>query len=722
MKFRLSFLINSIHFKLSLVCPIFLQSSQGAKLKLKQYLFSFSILVWGWTAQANQSSLPKSKIDTQVNRIVKAMSNEQKIGQIILVSTFGWFEGNSQNQDVFIRWPSQTRMQALKDHCIGSVLSGGGGYPAKSYNQKGDAILPSSPIKNAKLWQDMIDQVQDFSCVVQVDGVEVKIPYLYGIDAVHGHNNFYGATIFPHNIALGAAFYQEALNSNEIVLLKKAAAITAKEMAATGVYWNYAPAVSIPQDIRWGRTYEGFSSNNRIVAHLGSEYMRGLQFGVSGLDTLDANHTVMATIKHYVGDGDTAWNSGEFELLKDTGVMGLDRGDSPAHKDLEYNLLPYKVAIEQGAQSIMVSYNSWNGTKMHENKELLGYLLSDEGLGFTGLVVSDWDASGGNPHDDKAIQKWITGINAGIDQVMISAMEGEGNPTDSHLIFLEKFIEAAKKGELKQEAIDRAATKVIRAKMNLGLFKRNSAIEEYQKKIGSAEHRAIAKQIVRKSQVLLTHKDGTLPINKTSSILVYGQAADDIGLQSGGWTLEWQGKSDQDHGKRLIPGTTILEGITSITGASKVTYQANEITTNENFPYGIAVITERYGLNQTPTTYAEYKGDRDSLNLSDIDLLQLKKIRARVDKLIVIIVSGRPIVLNSHPELFSIIDKADAIIASWYPGSEGAGVSENLFHIDGQGYTGHLPYPWPESVKPGSNGIGPALFEVGHGIETGMTR
>jgi beta-glucosidase len=447
----------------------------------------------GPTATARQADsyqdarLPAGR---RAERLLAQMTLEEKIGQMTQI------EKNSITPE------------DVAAYFIGSVLSGGGGSP---------------PDNTPKGWAEMVDGFQRSAL-----DTRLAIPLLYGVDAVHGHGNLKGATLFPHNIGLGAA--------GDPVLVERIGRATAEEMIATGIFWNFAPVVAVPQDIRWGRTYEGYRENTGQVAALGAAYIRGLQ---------GATPPVAATAKHFIGDGGTAF--GTSTTVNNNQPYLLDQGDMQLDEDAARALFlpPYRAAVDAGALSLMVSFSSWNGTKMHAQEHLLIDVLRGE-LGFQGLLVSDWQAIDQIPGDYYA--DVVTSINAGLDMIMV--------PYD-YRTFISTLTEAVEKGDVPMSRIDQAVTRILTLKFQLGLFERPFSDPAALDQVGTEAHRALAREAVRKSLVLLKNAGQALPVAKdTPVIFVAGQAADDVGLQSGGWTIQWQGVPGS-----ITPGTTILDGI-----------------------------------------------------------------------------------------------------------------------------------------------------------------
>jgi beta-glucosidase len=546
---------------------------------------------------------------------------------------------------------------------IGALLSGGGGYPT-----------PNTPAA----WAGMVTSFQHHAL-----GSRLGIPLLYGVDAVHGHNNVRGAVIFPHNIGLGA--------SHDAALVARVARATAEEMAATGIWWNYAPVVAVPQDIRWGRTYEGFSESTELVTELGTAYLRGLQNAGEARD-LAAPTTVLGTPKHFVGDGGTSWGTSTTSGWQiDQGVTEVDEATLRA-----VHLPPYEAAIEAGALSIMVSYSSWGGLKMHAHEYLLTDVLKGE-MGFQGFIVSDWQGIDQIPGD--YYSDVVTAINAGLDMVMVPY---------NYELFIYALTRAVENGDVPVERVDDAVRRILAVKFQLGLFERPLPEPELLAGVGSAAHREIAREAVRKSLVLLKN-EGLLPLAKEGQLIfVAGEAADDIGIQSGGWTIEWQGRAGN-----ITPGTTIVEGIRAAAGES-TTIQFNRwgrydrVTSEDGAPavadVGIVVVGER--------PYAEGEGDRADLALSEEDVALIERVRERSTAVVVILLSGRPLIITEH------LDEWDALVAAWLPGTEGQGVADLLF--GDYPFTARLPYTWPRSMSqvPLSQARDTPLFPRGYGLTT----
>jgi beta-glucosidase len=579
-------------------------------------------------------------VEQRVEDLLARMTLEEKIAQMALVQK------------------SAIARKDLAELGIGALLSGGGEAP--------DDNTPEG-------WAAMVRAFQERALESRLG-----IPMVYGIDAVHGHSNVPGAVIFPHNIGLGAA--------NDPGLTERIGRITALEMIATGIHWNYAPAVSVPQDIRWGRTYEGYSENTERVSALAAAYISGLQDGDLSLPT-----SVLATAKHYLGDGGTTWGTST------TASFWIDQGVTEVDEDTlrAIHLPPYVAAIDEGALSIMASYSSWGGEKMHAQTYLLTDVLKGE-LGFTGFVVSDWAAI--DQISDDPYEAVVRAINAGIDMNMIP-----GN----YRLFIDNLSTAVDNGDVPEERIDDAARRILRAKFALGLFENPYGDDALPARVGTDEHRAVAREAVAKSQVLLKNEDGLLPLPlDLPELYVAGGHADDIGLQSGGWTIEWQGGVGD-----ITEGITILDGIeTTVSPDTNVIYDRSgrfgEVELGED-AVCVAVVGEQ--------PYAEGKGDRGNPALSSSDQQLVEGMRGRCERLAVIIVSGRPLIVTD------LVDDWDALVAAWLPGTEGNGVADVLFGL--APFTGTLSYTWPRNIDQlpvgaGADG-GEPLFPYGFGLGSG---
>jgi beta-glucosidase len=546
-------------------------------------------------------------------------------------------------------------------YAIGSVLSGGGGNPTPN---------------TVHMWAAMVRAYQDAALQTRL-----AIPLIYGSDAVHGHNNMRGAVIFPHNIGLGA--------TRDAELVERIARATAHEMLAVNVHWNFAPAVSTPQDIRWGRIYEGYSEHPDVVMPLALAYLRGLQ---------GSEPRALASVKHYVGDGATTWgttHNQEWAAANNwqgaTIEWRIDQGDAQIDEaELRaLHLPPYKAAVEAGALNIMVSFSSWNGEKLHGHRYLLTEVLKEE-FGFEGFLVSDWRAIDQLDRDYRKCV--VTAINAGLDMVMV--------PYDYRL-FINTLTDAVNCGDVPMERIDDAVRRILRAKIWLGVFDQPYTDPGLLSLVGSKSHRALGREAVQKSLVLLKHENDVLPLAKSLPLLVAGDAADDLGMQCGGWTIEWQGGRG-----RITAGTTLLEGLQQVAGdGAQIAFSASGDFGDRRAPVGVVVIGEH--------PYAEGFGDCEDPSLTAQDIALVQSMRARCDRLVLVLVSGRPRIISA------VIDAVDAVAAAWLPGTEGAGVADVLY--GDAPFSGKLAYSWPRDLTQIprkallASESGP-LFAFGHGL------
>ncbi len=563
-------------------------------------------------------------IEERVETLLSQMTLEEKAAQML------------QPEQAAITYDEITK------YGIGSVLSGGGSAPRSG--------------NTAKDWQNHINNIKQAALESRLG-----IPVLYGIDAVHGHNNVYGATVYPHNIGLGAA--------NDENLMKRMGEAVASEVRATGIQWTFAPTLANPQNELWGRTYEGFGEDVELVTRLGEAFVTGLQ-GESGTDSYLDNSHVLATAKHYIGEGYT--------------MNGMNQGNVKMEEADFDNLLreellsPYKAAIDAGARTVMVSFNSVNGLKCHENKYLITDVLKGE-LGFTGLVVSDYN--GVQQVDGKNYREKIANsVNAGVDLLM---------EPNSWKECISELCGAVDDGLISMERIDDAVSRILRVKFEAGLFEEEIGAEEaLLEDFGGAEHRAIAREAVSKSLVLLKNdiindKTALQVLADSKNILVAGKKADDIGIQCGGWTISWQGSQGD-----ITEGTTILEGLKEVADETvTIDYSENGDVTAEHEAV-IVVVGE--------LPYAETSGDRSISNLvltgTDRTLLSnIKETSVAAGNedipVIAVMVAGRPLTIAEQ------LGDFDALVMAWLPGTEGAGVADVL--LGDTDFTGTLTYTWP---------------------------
>ncbi|OFX90012.1 MAG: hypothetical protein A2W99_08355 [Bacteroidetes bacterium GWF2_33_16] len=565
-------------------------------------------------------------IDEKVDSLLNLMTLEEKIGQMTQVE-----RGALEN------------VNDIATYSIGSLLSGGG----------------SAPTSNTLTgWANMYNSFQ--SIALQSN---LGIPIIYGIDAVHGHNNAYGAVIFPHNIGIGCTWNPE--------LVRAANQVVAKEVAATGIDWTFAPCIAVPKNERWGRTYEGFGETAEIQKIMAKESVIGLQ----GND-LGAIETILACAKHFVGDGGT--------------TDGVDQGNTVLSEEnlrLQH-MAGYIDAIQAGVGSIMVSYNSWNGVKLHGNSYLLTNVLKNE-LGFKGFLVSDWKGVDQINEDYREAIK--RAINAGIDMVMVP---------DRYLLFIGHLKSLVENNEVPEERINDAVRRILKQKLLLNLFDEPYTNTSLAATFGSQEHRTIAKQTVRESMVVLNAKNNVLPLKKNNQkILVAGSLASDLGAQCGGWSITWQGSNGD-----ITLGINILKGIQNLTETSEIIYSETGDFT-ESIDIAVVVVGEK-------SPYAEGAGDRTSLNLDQSDVNLIKKIKEKGIPTIALLISGRPMIIGE------IMPYTDAIIAAWLPGTEGDGIAEILF--GDYSPSGKLTHSWPKNMSQipiniDDNNYDP-LFEYKHGL------
>ena len=574
--------------------------------------------------------------DAPARALVERMTLAEKIGQM------------TQPDHEFLHDPTD-----VERYFIGSVLNGGNSDP-----RAGNSL---------QAWRAMYEMYQEHATRTRL-----HIPLIYGVDAVHGNSNVLGAVIFPHNIGLGA--------TRDSALVRRIEEITAEETRAVGINWAFAPCICVPQDIRWGRTYEGYSEDPSIVSMLGAAAVRGLQG-----DTLGSPLRVAATAKHYLGDGGTSIGTGTIK-------WGLDQGDTRVDSATlqRIHLYAYRAAVAAGVATIMPSYNSWNGLKVSGDRHLLTDVLKGE-LGFQGFLISDYNAVNQlHPDFKTAIEM---SINAGMDMVMVP---------EQYRQFITLLTQLVHEGRVPVSRIDDAVTRILRVKFALGLMAPHydyHADRLLEQRFGSEGHRAVARQAVRESVVLLKNARHALPLSKHAKrIHVAGKSADDLGNQTGGWTIDWQGKSGE-----VTSGTTILAAIKQAVGPqTRVTYSADG--TGAAGADAVVVV-----IGETP--YAEMLGDRLDLALDSTDRRAVANARASKAPVIVVLISGRPLILGP------VLDEADAVMAAWLPGSEGAGVADVLF--GDYRPTGKLSFTWPRSMRqvPRSAAVGhDPLFPLGFGL------
>ncbi len=628
-----------------------------------------AFLLWGSTAASAPAPAPVTSVHPElwptvapesmdatteafVQQLLGRMSLEEKVGQMI-------------QADIASITPAE-----LRTYKLGSILAGGNAAPGDNVHATPQA------------WLDLTDAFYRAS-LSATGTTHEPIPILFGIDAVHGHAKIAGATIFPHNVGLGAA--------QDPGLVRRIGQATAEEVAATGIDWTFAPTVAVARDVRWGRSYESYSESPQLVAEYASAMVTGLQ-GQRGTPQFMAPGHTLSSVKHFLGDGGT--------------LDGRDQGDTIiAEAQLSaVHGAGYPAAIKAGALIVMASYNSWNGVKLHANHYLLTDILKGR-LGFQGFVVGDWNAHEQIPGCSK--YRCAVAILAGVDMLMAP---------DSWRELYKNTLAQARSGEIPQSRIDDAVRRILRVKSVAGLFKRAAPKQRSDAgdfaRLGSAAHRALAREAVRKSLVLLKNDHGTLPLNPHAKILVAGDAADSIAAQTGGWTIDWQG--DRNRNADFPGATSIFGGIqaaVAAAGGSAVLSRDGRIADKPN----AAVVVFGEG------PYAEFLGDRENLEFSPHDkhdLEILRRLHAEGVPTVAVFLSGRPLWVNPH------INASDAFVAAWLPGSEGEGVADVLFRSGGSehyDFTGRLAFSWPQTAMPmtfdAAGVVSGAQFPRGWGLD-----
>lgn len=593
--------------------------------------------------QANWPYQADPALEKRIAGLLARMSLEEKVGQVI-------------QADIASVTPEEARRYHL-----GSILNGGNSAPGN------DEFAP------APKWLALADAFYDAS--VDRRGGRTAVPIMWGTDAVHGHSNIVGATLFPHNVGLGAMRDPE--------LVEKIAKATALELRATGIEWTFAPTITVPQDGRWGRAYEGYSSDPGLVASYVGRFIRGLQ-GEPGREPLLKGPHVLASTKHFLADG------GTFE--------GRDQGDARISETelRDVHGTPYVPAIDAGVQTVMASFSSWNGEKLTGHKGLLTDVLKRR-MGFGGFVISDWNAHGQVAGCTNA--SCPQAINAGIDMYMAP---------DTWKPLWHSLLAQAKDGTVPMRRLNEAVANVLRVKLRAGLFEAGRPSSRPWSGrfdlLGHADHRALAREAVRKSLVLMKNDGQLLPLKPTGNILVAGDGADDVARQSGGWTLTWQGTGIP---RDKFPGaTSIWQGIEQAVNAAGGRAELAPDGRFSRKPDAAIVV-----FGETP--YAEFQGDLDSLQLKPElrgPLETMRKLKAQGIPVVALFITGRPLWVN--PEL----NAADAFVTAWLPGSEGGGIADMLLRMkDGaiaHDFQGRLSFPWPATA----DAKGPTLFPLGYGL------
>ena len=537
----------------------------------------------------------------------------------------------------------------VHDLMVGSVLSGADSLPRPN---------------TADTWVDMYDGYQS-----QALSTRLGIPMIYGVDAVHGHGGLKGATIFPHHIGLGCT------RSPEVV--QAAARVTAREVAGTGIDWTFAPCLAVPRDERWGRTYEGYGEVPDLAESLGAAAVRGFQGEGAGAGGGVDTSRIMACAKHFLADGAT--------------FGGKDQGDAKiSEEELRRLHLPgYIATVKAGVATAMASYSSWNGQPMHGNRHLLTDVLKGE-LGFGGFVVSDWAAIDKMSPDYAADVE--ASINAGIDMIMVPT------PVDRVREFQQKLKALVASGRVTQARIDDAVRRILKQKVRFGLWERPFTDRALTAEIGSPAHRAVARDAVRKSLVVLKNEGGVLPLAKSGRVHLAGFRADDMGVQCGGWSVGWRG-----HRGAVTPGTTIRQGLTEAVGAGRLDFSKDGAGA-ERADVVVVVVGE--------DPYAEGGGDRADLALNKEDRALVETVKRTGKPMVVVLLSGRPLILGD------LVDSAKAIVAAWLPGTEGSGVADVLTGAFRP--TGKLSCSWPRAMADIPINVGDAkydpLYPYDHGL------
>jgi beta-glucosidase len=600
------------------------------------------------------SAASDTAIEARIDQLLATMSVEQKVGQIIM-------------PDLSTITPDDMRRYGF-----GSILNGGNTGPG------GNERAPVAE------WLAVADSYWDASTAPRPDG-RPAIPALWATDAVHGHNNVVGATLFPHNVGLGA--------TGNADLIRRIGAATAAEIAVTGIDWTFAPTIAVARDDRWGRTYESYGEDPALVSRLGAAMVEGLQ-GVRGSpDFLGPRH-VLATAKHFFGDG---------------GTNGRDQGDTIGDEAalIALHASPYPPTLEAGAQTVMASFSSINGAKMHGSHPFLTDLLRGN-MGFDGLVVGDWNGHG-----------QLRGCtNSNCPQALLAGLDIYMVPEDWRALHSSLMTQVAD-GTIPMSRLEEAVRRILRVKLRMGLFDRgrpsSRVLARQPELLGSPEHRAIARQAVRESLVLLTNRNNLLPLNPRSRIMVAGPGADDIAMQSGGWTISWQGGGDLINAD--FPGAqSIYRGI-----AEQVEAAGGRADLSPDGSYAVRPDVAIVVFGERP--YAEFVGDIGGLQLADeAPLALMRRLRAEGIPVVALLLSGRPLWVNRE------LNAADAFVATWLPGSEGGGIADLLLRgADGRvrhDFTGRLSMSWPSRCdqfdnNAGSTGYAP-LFSLGYGLSVSL--
>ncbi len=590
-----------------------------------------------WPAAKSPAAIADPASEAAISTLLARMTLEQKVGQVI-------------QADISAITPAD-----LTRYPLGSILAGGNSGPYG--NERADAAT----------WKRMVDEFRGAS-----KRAGAGIPILFGVDAVHGHSNLPGATIFPHNIGLGAARDPE--------LIRRIGVATAAEIAGSGIEWTFAPTLAVPQDPRWGRSYEGYSSDPAMVAAYGRAMTLGLQGRLQPRQPLGPTQ-VAATAKHFLADG------GTFE--------GRDQGDARLTESdlIARHAAGYPAAIDAGALTVMASFSSWNGVKHHGNASLLTGVLKQR-MGFAGLVVGDW-----NGHGQVAgcsVTHCPAAFNAGLDLYMAP---------DSWRGLFDATVEDVREGRIPLARLDDAVRRILRVKFKLGLMGRVEVKRGNPKWLGASSHLSLAREAVAKSLVLLKNNDRVLPIRPGARVLVAGRGADSMAMQAGGWTISWQGTdttaADFPNGQTI--GRAIAAAV-KVAGGEATLSPGGDFSTRPD----VAVVV----VGEQP--YAEFQGDVPHLGINpqQAEEALVGRLRAQGVKVVVVFLSGRPMFTGS------LLNQADAFVAAWLPGTQGSGLADVLVARrngrPARGFTGRLPFAWPDDAR---SPIAAPLFPVGYGLD-----
>jgi beta-glucosidase len=589
-----------------------------------------------WPKASSPDALTDAKTEAAIDGLIARMTVEQKVGQLVQADISAIKPGDLE------RYP------------IGSILAGGNSGPYG--NERASAAK----------WAQLVSEFRAASAKAGAG-----VPILFGVDAVHGHSNLPGATIFPHNIGLGAA--------RDPALIRRIGEATATEIAASGIEWTFAPTLAVPQDYRWGRTYEGYAADPKLVADYARAMTVGLQGELVATKPLAANR-VAATAKHFLADGGTD--------------DGRDQGDALISEAelVEKHAQGYPAAIDAGALTVMASFSSWNGVKHHGNKSLLTDVLKDR-MGFAGLVVGDWNGHGQIPGCSNT--NCPEAINAGLDLFMAP---------DSWKELYQSTLEATRDGRIPAARIDDAVRRILRVKYKLGLMDDTPVARGNPALVGTSEHLELAREAVAKSLVLLKNNDAVLPVRAGAKVLIAGPGADNMAMQSGGWTITWQGAdtkaADFPNGQTI--GRALADAVSAIGGTATVSPEGKF---EGKADVAIVVLGER--------PYAEFEGDVPDLayRTNPDDEKLISRLKAQGTRVVVLFLSGRPMFTGK------LLNQADAFVAAWLPGTQARGIADVLVASangkTARDFAGRLPFAWPDDAR---SPLKKPLFAAGYGL------